>query len=61
MAEGSRKPTFSQYKVKAVCSGCGRKLVAKDESAMWFVNIPTVSVYGACCWHLAATQGKAVA
>ncbi len=56
MAEGSQKPTFSQYKVKPLCAGCGRKLVAKDESAMWFVGQPKPKVYGYCCWQLAGRK-----
>jgi len=52
-AAPSRKPTFKDYGVKPVCSGCGRKLVAKDEPAMWFASNPG-RVFGLCCWKLAA-------
>jgi hypothetical protein len=53
-AEPSRKPTFKEYGVKAVCSGCGRKLVAKNEMALWFVGHPGKDVFGLCCWGKAA-------
>ncbi len=54
MAEPSRKPTFSQYHVKPVCAGCGRKLKAKDEPCMWFRGGSTPAVFGYCCWTKAA-------
>ncbi len=51
MASGSQKPTFSQYGVNPACEGCGRKLVAKDEPAMWFRGLPApAGVFGYCCW-----------
>jgi hypothetical protein len=54
MAAGSQKPTFKDYNVKPVCVGCGRKLVAKNEMAMWFIGHPHKAVYGLCCWDKAA-------
>lgn len=57
MAEGSHKPTFSQYKVKPICGGCGRKLKA-TEAALWFAGWPLPrAVYGLCCWTKAAAHG----
>ncbi len=55
MAEGSEQVSFKKYGVQAVCSGCGRKLVKKNESCMWFVGHPRPAVYGYCCW----TKGAA--
>ncbi len=55
MPEGSRKPTFKDYNVAPVCSGCGRKLVAKNEPCMAFTGFPSRAVYGYCCWTEAAT------
>ena len=52
-AAGSQKPTCKQYGVKPVCQGCGRKLVIKDETALWFEGFPRKAVFGSCCFHLA--------
>lgn len=52
-AAGSQKPTCKQYGVKPVCQGCGRKLVIKDETALWFEGYPRKAVFGPCCFHLA--------
>lgn len=46
--------TFAKYGVKPVCSGCGRRLVAKEEPALWFVGFPRRAVYGMCCFAKAA-------
>ncbi len=54
MAAPSRPPNFRQYGLKPVCAGCGRKLVAKNEMAMWFVGYPTPAVYGKECFGLAS-------
>lgn len=54
MADPSRPPTFKQYGVEPVCAGCGRKLIASKEPAMWFQGIPTPAVWGYCCWKEAA-------
>lgn len=53
MAAPSRPPNFRAYSVKPVCAGCGRKLVAKNEMALWFVGHPVAAVYGPECFHLA--------
>ncbi len=54
MAKGSEAVSFKKYAVKAVCSGCGRKLVKAHEPAMWFQGHPFRAVYGPCCWSIAA-------
>jgi hypothetical protein len=54
MAAGSQKPTFKDYQVKPFCAGCGRKLVASKEPAMWFVGYPSHAVYGIECFKEAA-------
>lgn len=59
-AAPSRPPNCKQYGVRPICSGCGRKLVIKDEMALWFVGHPTRGVYGQCCWAKAA-KGDTVA
>lgn len=59
MADPSRPPTFSQYKVQPVCGGCGRRLVASKEPAMWFRNLPpAAAVFGVCCWQSASLLPK---
>ncbi len=50
MAAGSEAVSFKKYGVQPVCAGCGRKLIKKDEPAMWFVGLPMPAVYGSCCW-----------
>ncbi len=54
MASGSEAVSFKKYGVKPVCSGCGRKLVKKNEPAMWFVGFPAPAVYGIECFKAAA-------
>ncbi len=53
MAQGSEAVSFKKYGVQPICAGCGRKLVKKDEQALWFVGQPKPKVYGYCCWQLA--------
>ncbi len=53
VAEPSRPPNFRQYAVDRRCYGCQRKLVAKDEPAMWFTGHPYAAVFGACCFAIA--------
>lgn len=53
-AEGSQKPTFKQYGLTSpACAGCGRKIVAAHEPALWFTGYPTRAVFAPCCFHLA--------
>jgi len=54
MADPSRPPNCTQYEVRRECYGCGRKLVLKDEMALWFVGHPRRAVFASCCFHLAA-------
>ena len=55
MAAPSRPPNFRQYAVDRRCYGCQRKLVAKNETALWFTGWPYAAVFASCCFHMAAT------
>lgn len=62
MAEGSEAVSFKKYGVEPVCGGCGRRLVKKDEMALWFRGWPLpASVFGSCCWTLAASNMREAA
>jgi hypothetical protein len=49
MAEPSRKPTASQYGVKLVCEGCGRRLYATEP--LWFSGLPKPETVRGWCNH----------